>query len=170
MTEGTKSLLFGCHQFVMHPLFIVLAWRKLYHRWPKPWQLVCIFLHDIGHLGKDYLTHYEQKKMHWQLGAKIANKLFGFKGMALISGHTNQSSRGNSNYHSQLFFADKYSRLISPRWWLQLSDKVEGFDKDRSLDAWLSMMHKNWESGCPKDSHQIYLEIKEAANGRKRIS
>ena len=91
MTEGTKSYLFGCHQFFIHPLIVVIAWIKLYKKFPKFWELVCIFLHDIGHIGKNYLTNYEEKRQHWILGARIAKRLFGWKGYHLICGHTTQS-------------------------------------------------------------------------------
>lgn len=161
MTEGTKSYLFGCHQFFMHPFQVIRAWRKLYGKYPKLWQLVCIFLHDIGHLGKDYLSDYEQKKSHWKMGAKIAHRLFGHKGLIFISGHTTQSSRGMSGYRSKLFWADKYSWLIAPRWWLKLNDRVEGFNKDRNLDDWLKNIRANWLLGCPFGSHHFYLKYKE---------
>ena len=36
MKIGTKSLLFGAHQFVLHPLFLALAWWKLYGFPPEP--------------------------------------------------------------------------------------------------------------------------------------
>lgn len=169
ISEGTKSLLFGCHQFVMHPLMVTLAWRKLNGRWPALWQLVCIFLHDVGHLGKDYLTHFELKKDHWRLGAEIAGWLFGWDAYWFTRWHS-KSSNGDRWQPNKLFWADKYSWLIAPRWWLRLNDKVEGFGKDRSLDEWLTTMRKNWEAGCPKGSHQIYLDIKEASNGTTRIS
>ena len=51
MTRGTKSLLFGVHQFALHPLFVLLAWRKLYRSWPSPAQLVAIVIHDWGYWG-----------------------------------------------------------------------------------------------------------------------
>jgi len=157
MKEGTKSVLFGCHQFIIHPLFITIAWKKIYGRWPKLWQLVCIFLHDVGHIGKDYLSDYEQKRKHWILGSRLAKLFFGWKGYHLICGHTTQSGC----VRSKLFYADKYSWLIAPIWWLRLNDKIEGFDKHRTLKTWLKLMKENWENNCPKGSHQIYLEAKE---------
>ena len=155
MTEGTKSYLFGCHQFFMHPIIVTVAWIRLYKRPPRLWELVCIFLHDIGHIGKDYLSNYEEKKNHWWLGSAIAFKLFGWKGDNLVAGHTSQSSYPRS----KLFYADKYSRIISPIWWLRLSDKVEGFGQYRPLETWRRLVRENWEKGCPKGNHQIYLDI-----------
>lgn len=51
MKIGTRSLLFGVHQFLWHPFTVVLAWRKLYGRWPKWTELVAIALHDVGYWG-----------------------------------------------------------------------------------------------------------------------
>ena len=155
ITEGTKSYLIGCHQFFIHPLMVTIAWKKLYGRPPKMWELVCIFLHDIGHIGKDFLSSYKEKCSHWVLGARIASWLFGERGYFSVAGHTTQSGHPRS----KLFYADKYSWLIAPRWWLRLNDKVEGFGSDRSLDEWLALMKENFENGCEKGSHQIYLEL-----------
>lgn len=62
MRLGTKSLLFGCHQFAIHPLFVLIAWRKLYR--PNPtgkyavfrlpplfWRIVAAIIHDWGYWG-----------------------------------------------------------------------------------------------------------------------
>jgi hypothetical protein len=157
MTEGTKSYLFGCHQFLIHPIIVVLAWQELYKRMPKFWELVCIFLHDVGHVGKEYLTYYEEKKKHWKMGARIAYKLFGLKGFHFIAGHTSQSGYPRT----RLYWADKYSWTIAPRWWLRLNDKIEGFDSNRNLDDWLALVKDNWNNGCPIGTHQIYLNLKE---------
>lgn len=48
MTVGTKSVLFGVHQFVIHPILLFVAWWKLYgFPWdPRLW--FAFLLHDIG--------------------------------------------------------------------------------------------------------------------------
>ncbi len=156
MTEGTRSYLYGCHQFFMHPLMVTLAWKRLYGRMPRPWQLGCILLHDIGHIGRDYLTYYSEKRKHWILGARIAKKLFGEKGYALVASHTGQSGFPRS----ELYYSDKYSWILSPIWWLRLNDKVEKFGKHRSLHVWRNLMIENFKNDCPKGSHEIYLELR----------
>ncbi|MDQ6662779.1 MAG: hypothetical protein M3Z23_00090, partial [Acidobacteriota bacterium] len=30
MKIGTRSVLFGAHQFLLHPVFLAIAWRRLY--------------------------------------------------------------------------------------------------------------------------------------------
>jgi len=161
MKEGTKSLLFGCHQFILHPIFVIIAWYKLGYGNPKFWELVCIFLHDIGHWQKDYLSDYKQKEQHWKLGAEIALRLFGLDGWWFIAGHTRQSGRNfDEKNKNKLFFADKYSWIIAPKCWLRLNDRIEGFDKHRPIEDWLKKIEENFLLGCPKGSHQIYLEMR----------
>lgn len=48
---GTRSLLFGVHQFLWHPWTVYRAWRYLYGK-PTWREVVCIFLHDLGYFGK----------------------------------------------------------------------------------------------------------------------
>lgn len=50
MKIGTKSLLFGVHQVFLHPLFVFVAWIKLYG-WPNWKEIVCIVIHDWGYWG-----------------------------------------------------------------------------------------------------------------------
>lgn len=54
MKLGTKSLLFGCHQFILHPLFTFTAWSKLYHgSKPPPLfpRILACIIHDWGYWG-----------------------------------------------------------------------------------------------------------------------
>jgi len=126
MKEGTKSLLFGCHQFFLHPLWVLFAWRLEYKEWPKFWEIVCIFLHDVGLWGLDYLTDPYQKKAHWELGTWYGWKLFGMKGLSLIAGHTPYSDWPKS----RLWKADKRSWLVAPIWWLNLNFHIENFQTE----------------------------------------
>ena len=87
MKQGTVSVLFGCHSIV-HSFLVLASWRILYGRFPKFWQIVCIFIHDIGHWGLDYLDNEDEKKKHWILGAKIAFYLYGKKGFFLCAGRS----------------------------------------------------------------------------------
>ena len=42
MKVGTKSLLFGVHQLLWHPLTVWLGWIKLYKKPPSFKEAVCI--------------------------------------------------------------------------------------------------------------------------------
>jgi len=158
MKQGTVSVLFGCHS-PMHSLIVIVAWKKLYGRWPSWWQLVCIFLHDIGHWGKDYLDNYDEKKKHGELGSKIAKRLFGKKGYDLVSGHNPY----NSSTKSELHDPDKYSWIIAPIWWMITNTWFEpklqrrGNTRRESALMFKKAVKDNMDSGFKELGHEIYL-------------
>lgn len=158
MKQGTASVLCGCHSPI-HSLLVLLAWHKWHRRWPAPWQIVCIFLHDIGHWGKDYLDDYEQKKKHGELGARVATRLFGQKGFDLIAGHNSYDDRPKS----ELYTPDKYSWVMAPTWWLILNTWVEpklkrkGNSRRESALMFKQAAKENMEAGFPELTHEIYL-------------
>jgi len=158
MKQGTVSVLFGCHS-PMHSLIVIVAWKKLYRRWPSWWQLVCIFLHDIGHWGKDYLDNYDEKKKHGELGSKIAKRLFGKKGYDLVSGHNPYNSSTKSELHNP----DKYSWIIAPIWWMITNTWFEpklqrrGNTRRESALMFKKAVKDNMDSGFKELGHEIYL-------------
>ena len=154
MTEGTKSFLFGCHQFFIHPVLVAIAWKKRYGAWPTWSELVCIAIHDIGLLGKEYLTF--EKDGHWRRGAYRACLWFGWDAWLLCGGHTDESRFPRS----RLFYADKCSCLYAPRWWLHWCTYLEGFKNLSGVDSkrWKELVAENARLGFPRDSHQIYLD------------
>jgi hypothetical protein len=157
--QGTVSILFGCHSPI-HSFLVLLSWIKLYKQFPKPWEIICIFLHDVGHYGKDYLDDYEQKKKHHELGAKICGKLFGEKGFKLVTGHNSYERQERS----KLFDPDKYSWIIAPIPWLLFNQIFEpklirkNTTRIESCRMFKNAMLENWKKGMPKQGHQIYLE------------
>lgn len=78
MKIGTKSILFGVHQFIIHPLFVALAWWQLYGvPWdPRLW--VAFFVHDIGYWSKPNMDGPEGET-HPFTGAKIMGRLFDYR-------------------------------------------------------------------------------------------
>lgn len=52
MKIGTKSILFGAHQFIIHPMFTAIAWWRLYGFPFDPRLWIAFFLHDLGYFGK----------------------------------------------------------------------------------------------------------------------
>lgn len=75
MRVGTKSLLFGGHQFLVHPFFVALSWIWLYGLSFDPRVWISIFVHDWGYWGKENMDG-EEGKTHPELGAGIVHKLF----------------------------------------------------------------------------------------------
>jgi hypothetical protein len=75
MKTGTKSLLFGYHQFLLHPLMVAVAWWKLYGFPLDPRLWFSFFLHDIGYFGKPNMDGVEGKH-HPFVGAHVMHFLF----------------------------------------------------------------------------------------------
>jgi hypothetical protein len=74
MTIGTKSVLLGAHQFIIHPFFVLIAWIKLYGFPVDPRLWFAFFLHDIGYIGKSNMDGKEGES-HPETGAAIMGEL-----------------------------------------------------------------------------------------------
>jgi hypothetical protein len=126
MKIGTKSILFGTHQFLWHPLTVILAWRRLFKVWPTWKETVCIFLHDTpGYWGKPNIDGPEGR-VHPELGAKIAERLFGRPYGDFTRFHSRDYSRTWGGAPSKLCWADKYSVMYDPRWFYLFRAKLSG--------------------------------------------
>jgi hypothetical protein len=159
LRQGTISVLAGCHSPI-HSLVVLIAWRQLYHRYPNAWQLICIGIHDIGHWGKDYLDHEDEKAQHAVLGAKIAGKLFGVKGYDFIIGHNTYES----DKRSLLYYPDKYSWVIAPIWWMVSNTFFEpklirpNCTRQDSAVMFKKAMVENSKNNFNERGHDIYLK------------
>lgn len=166
MKQGTVSVIIGCHS-VMHSLYVIKAWHRLYKIWPRPWETVCIMLHDIGHWGTNYLDNIKEKETHWVLGARMADKLYGTKGIELIAGHCLYSKFP----HSKLYKADKLAMAMLPKWWmlwcgfieprLHREERQAGMTLGQAVDDWRKRVRHNIESGEFRGNHELYLERQE---------
>ena len=130
MQIGTKSLLFGAHQLIIHPVFVAIAWWKLYgFPWdPRLW--FAFFLHDIGYWGKPNMDGREGST-HPALGAAIVGWLFEGNRLVLQKYPYHVSWYYFCLYHSRflavkdcilpsrLCFADKLAITFEP-WWFYL--------------------------------------------------
>lgn len=134
MNIGTKSLLFGVHQFLWHPISVGLAWRKCYKVWPRWNELIAIFCHDIGYWGKSDMDG-DEGQTHPERGAGIARKLVIFlSGDEKLASETYWLSLYHSVHYAQesaqavskLYLPDKVSILFEPRWWYLLRAKASG--------------------------------------------
>ncbi len=118
MKTGTKSLLFGVHQFIWHPLTVLIAWVWIYKKLPTWKEAVCILVHDWGYWGKANMDDEEGEK-HPEVGARIAGRLFGPEFHDLCRYHSRHYARNAGKEPSRLCWADKLSILCEP-WWLYL--------------------------------------------------
>lgn len=126
MNIGTRSILFGAHQFLLHPCLVFLGWWKLYgFPWdPRLW--VAFIVHDLGYWGKPNMDGPEGET-HPEFGAKLMCALFEvpFYGRwrkpwyDFTISHSRFYARKAGIEPSRLCYADKMATAIMP-WWLYL--------------------------------------------------
>ena len=118
MRLGTKSLLFGVHQFIWHPITVYLAWVCLYGKLPNIKETVCIIIHDWGYWGCPNMDGKEGER-HPEFAAGLAHAMFGERYFQLCLLHSRHYARGINKEPSMLCWADKFSICYDP-WWLYL--------------------------------------------------
>lgn len=125
MKVGTKSLLFGVHQFALHPLFVALAWREIYGQFPlDPRVWLAILVHDWGYWGCPEMDG-EQGKQHPEAGARIMS-VFGAEWRDFCRYHSRSLARLNGAEPSLLCAPDKLAILFYPRWVYLLLARLSG--------------------------------------------
>lgn len=115
MTKGTKSLLFGIHQFIWHPLTVAMAWRVLYGKWPSWRECVCIAVHDLGYWGCEHMDDGDGLD-HPRLGASIALCVLGREYWELAIAHSRHYAARFYLTPSKLCWADKACVMFYPQW------------------------------------------------------
>lgn len=119
MNVGTKSLLFGVHQFLWHPFTVWRAWCQIYGQRPSWRQCVCIFVHDWGYWGCESMDGPDGIN-HPHFGGDIASDLFDTRDAHewrhFMLGHSRHLSKKLGIEPSQLCWADKYCTCFYPSW------------------------------------------------------
>lgn len=121
MKIGTKSFLFGAHQFLLHPLFLALAWKRRYgFPWdPRLW--AAFALHDLGYLGCTDMDG-ESGAKHPELGARIMGFVFGKEWGEFTLLHSRAYAKKMGKPVSKLCVADKLATAMMPSWlWITLA-------------------------------------------------
>lgn len=142
MRVGTRSLLFGVHQFALHPWFVAAAWWHLYgFPWdPRLW--VAFLVHDWGYWGRSDMDG-EEGEYHPILGARLMAALFDrvpdllrrrpqrldytFDRRTFFFGPWGEFALLHSRFFarmlgappSRLCYADKFAIVLTP-WWVYL--------------------------------------------------
>ncbi|MBU0516877.1 MAG: hypothetical protein KJ621_19150 [Proteobacteria bacterium] len=112
MRRGTATLLFGCHQFILHPIYVARAWRRLYGR-PDPGDLVAIIIHDWGYLGRRDVDGPEGLHHSWRM-AVILDALELHRLARLVEGHSRAWCAAAGLERSKLYAADKLGTALMP--------------------------------------------------------
>lgn len=115
MKIGTRTVLFGVHQFAIHPWFVALGWWKLYG---FPWDVrlwLAFFLHDLGYIGKPNLDGPEGEE-HPEWAARVMKRFFGDQWADLCRYHSRFLAKRDGKPYSRLCAADKFAIAICPGW------------------------------------------------------
>ena len=115
MNLGTKTLLFGVHQIIIHPIFVTVAWIRLYKSFPTWKEMFCIIIHDWGYWGKPNLKDADGDR-HPEYGAEIAGRLLGPEWKDFVLGHSSFYMARYGVERSKLFAPDKYWHCMVPLW------------------------------------------------------
>lgn len=114
MSVGTKSVLFGVHCFLIHPVLLAIAWTKLFGFPVDPRLWVAFFVHDLGYLGKPNMDGPEGER-HPYFGAKIM-RIFGDDWYWFTLLHSRYLAKQLGRQPSRLAIADKLVIAIEPSW------------------------------------------------------
>lgn len=117
MKIGTKSLLFGAHNIIIHPVLVFIAWWRLYGFPFDPRLWIAFLVHDWGYFGKSDMDGSEGET-HVELGARIM-RIFGRRWEEFARHHSRYYSRRDGVQPSQLCYADKLALCCEwPRFYL----------------------------------------------------
>ena len=139
MKTGTKSLLWGCHQFILHPLFVYIAWIKLYKKRPNWKEALCIFVHDWGYWGVEKMESKEGDNHPEWAAIKVWDMLEENYYSYLCLYHSRFYSERADCQPSKLCWADKIGTALYPVWlWVVmawLSGEGEEYMHERKYDS-----------------------------------
>lgn len=133
MTRGTKSILFGVHQFVWHPITVYLGWLYLYRKFPSFWMTVAIIIHDWGYWGCEKMDD-EKGEQHPVKAARLIFALvdiFSPSGeamywFAIVKYHSRYLAAQYGVPPTALCWADKASMKFDPAWFYLLRAWLSG--------------------------------------------
>jgi hypothetical protein len=182
MRVGTKSVLFGVHCFLLHWLFVMAAWWKLYG-FPRDLRLwFAFFLHDLGYFGKPNMDGREgechpffaAQIMHflfdsYGLLSWTCNSIWGDKGYSFWWGFCLYHSRFLAKRHcapfSKLCVADKLAIAFVPAWLYLPLANLSG-----EIDEYMALSRDRTAAGEPKfasmrlctsDQERWYADVQE---------
>lgn len=121
MRVGTKSLLFGAHQFLLHPFTVWVAWKRLFKSRPTWRETVCILVHDWGYWGCRSMDG-EDGTAHPEWAARWVRDHLDrppWDLFYLCLCHSRHTAKANGMKVSKLYRADKLSFTLIP-WWLYI--------------------------------------------------
>ncbi|MDY6893805.1 MAG: hypothetical protein SVO01_00080 [Thermotogota bacterium] len=155
MKVGTKSVLFGTHQFLIHPVFVALAWWKIYGFPFDPRLWLAFVLHDLGYLGKPNMDGPEGEK-HPYFAARVMGFLFGAEWYDFCLYHSRFIAKASQQPFSKLCVADKLAFALEP-WWLYLPRAIISGE----INEYMSLTKSSTDTGEQKyASMNVFSDIR----------
>jgi len=156
MKIGTKSVLFGAHCFMLHPLFVFAGWWKLYGFPIDPRLWLVFFLHDLGYWGKPNMDGPEGER-HPEWAARVMSR-FGGKWHDLCLYHSRFYAKKANRRFSKLCVADKLAIVYTPAWLYLPLAKATG-----EIREYMALAEKRTGEGEPK-----YASMQIATSSERR--
>ncbi len=160
MKIGTKSLLFGLHQFAVHPFFVGLAWVKLYHKLPNWKEAVCIVIHDWGYWQAADIDGEEGENHPFRPASWVHDYLdkgYDWRYYELCFFHSRTMAKKWGEKVSPLCAADKLGSALTPVWLMVLMGKLSSELKELHLDPKYPSYRRNMtDYQMMKDFSQHY--------------
>jgi hypothetical protein len=140
MKVGTRSLLYGVHQVIWHPIFVYFSWWWLFGR-PSFGEAIAIVIHDWGYWGKPNMDGPEGDT-HPEWAALFFEKR-GRPDLAdLCRGHSRFWAKKKGVALSKLCYADKLGNAAMPIW----------------LWSAAAMATGEYEDYCTAEKHEVTEE------------
>lgn len=144
MRIGTRSLIFGAHQFALHPLFVAWAWTKIYGAPPGPRTWLAILIHDWGYWGKASMDGPDGER-HVEFAASVMARLFGERWGDFCRYHSRFYAKRDGKPFSRLCAADKLAIALTPAWLYLPLARLSG-----ELPEYMALAEQRAAAGEPK--------------------
>lgn len=141
MKIGTKTLLFGVHQFLLHPLLVLVAWRLCYGLWPSRREVLATAFHDLGYWGALEMDG-PTGSLHPERSERLVCRVFGEEDTSsreLVLLHSRTTAERHGRSVSRLCLPDKLSILLYPTWLYVLLARFSGEIHEYRTAAGLSL-------------------------------
>lgn len=168
MRIGTRTLLFGAHHIVLHPILVLVAWVRLYKGLPSWREIVCIVIHDWGYWGKADLDG-EQGEFHplWAAGRVRG---WGKYYYDFVAYHSRFMAGKHAEQISRLCLPDKVGVALYPVWlWALLAHLSGEWQEYRALKKYNDGLDRQSARGFFKgyqrlaklwaETHNPYLDM-----------
>lgn len=144
---GTKSLLFGAHQFILHPLFVFWGWWKLYGFPYDPRLWLAFIIHDWGYWGCPNMDGPEGK-CHPYWAAMVMARWFGDEWGDECRLHSRTIAKHDFMPPSRLCAADKMVTSLTPAWlylpMVRMTGELAEYMEQCSTTQWLELDPGQW--------------------------